>query len=226
MSSPDHSTFLFADLAGYTALTEVHGDEHAVRTIEEYFGEVRELLPGFGAEEIKTIGDALLIRISDAGQALSLGLAIVSRICAWHAFPAVRIGMHHGPAIERGGDYFGRTVNVAARVAALAGAGEVLATAETTAAAGASVTAVELHDRGTAQLKGIDEPVRLYLATRAGAETAAGLPIDPVCQMGVEPSRSVGELAYEGNVYYFCSLACAGRFASEPARFAAGAKRR
>jgi class 3 adenylate cyclase/YHS domain-containing protein len=218
-SQAKEHTFVFADLAGYTALTEIHGDEHAVEMVEQYGSEVRELLPGFDAQEIKTIGDALLIRVPDAGKAVSLGIEIVDRICAKHAFPAVRIGMHHGPAIEREGDYFGRTVNIAARVAALAGAGEVLATAETIESAGPLVS-VELHERGVSTLKGIEHPISLYLVSRAGEENVAGLPIDPVCQMGVEPGRSAGQLAYEGNVYYFCSLSCAGRFAAEPAKFA------
>jgi adenylate cyclase len=72
--------------------------------------------------------------------------------------------MHHGPAIERGGDYFGRTVNIAARVSALAGAGEVLVTDEVVTAAG-EVEGVRFIERGRHPLKGIDEAVPIYLVS-------------------------------------------------------------
>jgi class 3 adenylate cyclase len=57
--------FLFADLASYTALTEIHGDEEAVRLVEDYCAAMRRLLPEHGAHEVKTIGDALLGGASD-----------------------------------------------------------------------------------------------------------------------------------------------------------------
>jgi adenylate cyclase len=172
-------TFLFADLAGYTALTEVHGDEEAVRLIDEYCNGVRRLLAGFEAEEVKSIGDALLVRVPQADQAVRLGLQTTSEIGSQHGFPAVRVGMHHGPAIERDGDYFGRTVNIAARVSALAGAGEVLVTDEVVHAAG-HVQAVRFIERGRHPLKGIEDPIAIFLASAGAQETMEGLPIDPV----------------------------------------------
>ncbi len=103
-------TFLFADLAGYTALTEVHGDEEAVRLVGDYVDSMRVLLPEHHAEEIKTIGDALLVRVPKAKEAVRLGIRVARDVGSQHGFPAVRVGMHYGAAIERDGDYFGRTV--------------------------------------------------------------------------------------------------------------------
>ena len=59
-------TFLFADLAGFTALTEAHGDEHAADLVAEFCSRVRALLPEHDAEEVKAIGDALMLRTGDA----------------------------------------------------------------------------------------------------------------------------------------------------------------
>ncbi len=201
-------------------MTEVHGDEEAVRLVDRYCAAMRELLPEHGAHEVKTIGDALLIRVPQAEQAVQLGLRAVLDISgAEHGFPSVRVGMHHGPAIERSGDYFGHTVNVAARVSALAGAGEVLLTDAVMQAAG-SLAAVRFIERGRHPLKGISEPVLLYMASPGAQQTPEGLPMDPVCHMAVDPERAAGMLVHEGAQHYFCSLQCARQFATEPTRFA------
>jgi adenylate cyclase len=218
VSEQSSQTFLFADLAGYTALTEVMGDEEGARVVDGYCTSVRQLLPEYGAREVKSIGDALLIRVPKAESAVRLGLRIALEVGAQHGFPAVRVGMHHGPAIERDGDFFGRTVNIAARVSALAGAGEVLVTEEIVQAGG-DVESVHFLERGRHPLKGIDEPVLIYLASAGPEETPEGLPVDPVCHMAVDPDRAEGMLMHEGARYYFCSMHCTGRFADDPGRF-------
>jgi class 3 adenylate cyclase len=124
-------TFLFADLAGFTALTETHGDEHAADLVGDFCAAVRAILGDHGAVEVKQIGDALMLRVDDPTEAVALGLRIVHEIGSRHGFPTVRVGMHTGPAVERGSDWFGTTVNVAARVSAIAGGGEVLLTEAT-----------------------------------------------------------------------------------------------
>jgi hypothetical protein len=108
---PDPSTthtFLFADLAGFTAMTEAHGDEEAADLAGEFCRAVRALLADHRAEEVKTIGDAMMIRAEDPSQAVELGLRIVEEVGAQHGFPAVRVGINTGPAVERDGDWFGR----------------------------------------------------------------------------------------------------------------------
>jgi adenylate cyclase len=219
VAEPEPQTFLFADLASYTVLTEVHGDEEAVRLVEGYCEGMRRLLPEHGGHEVKAIGDALLVRVPDAGQAVRLGIRAAQELGgAEHGFPSVRVGMHHGPAIERSGDYFGRTVNVAARVSALAGAGEVLVTDDVVLAAG-EVKSVRFIERGRHPLKGIEEPVLIYLASPGAQESPEGLPIDPVCHMAVDPDRAAGMVVHEGTRYHFCSMHCVRRFAAEPGSF-------
>jgi adenylate cyclase len=199
-------------------LTEVHGDEEAVRLVEGYCESMRAIFPAHAAEEVKAIGDALLVRVPDPCDAVKLGIQVTREVGAQHGFPAVRVGMHHGPAIRRGDDYFGHTINIAARVTALAGAGEVLVT-ETIASAAQAIDSVHLIERGSHTLKGIEAPVHIYLAATEPEETAHGLPIDPVCRMAVDPDRAGGMLVHEGRRYHFCSMHCAGRFAEAPTRF-------
>jgi adenylate cyclase len=214
-------TFLFADLSGFTALTEAHGDEQAADLVDGFCAAVRQLLAAHQAQEIKTIGDALMLRTGDAAAAIRLGLCIVHDVGAQHGFPLVRVGMHTGPAVERGGDWFGATVNLTARVSAAAAGGEALLTAATRHAAG-QLAGVELRERGRWTFRNVTEPVQVYAAVRQGAQSSAGLPIDPVCRMAVDPWHSAGRLTHQGVEYYFCSLGCAGAFAQHPATYTAG----
>ena len=131
----DH-TFIFSDLVGFTALTEANGDEHAAELALDFYERVRTMLPDHCAEEVKTIGDAMMLRCDDAEPAMRLGLRMVSGLEAVPGFPPVRVGMHTGPAVSRDGDWYGATVNVAARLCAAAGGGEVLVGESTLKAAG------------------------------------------------------------------------------------------
>lgn len=213
-------TFLFADLAGFTALTEAMGDEDAADLAGRFSDAVRELLPDHRAEAVKAIGDALMIRAEEASDAIRLGLRIVHEVGGQHFFPTVRIGMHTGPAVERDGDWFGATVNVAARVSGMAGGGEVLVTEATREAAG-DVTGFDFRERGRQALRNVEEPVLLYAAVRRGESgSASALPVDPVCGMAVDPDHAAGMITHKGTEYHFCSLTCLGRFAAAPEKFA------
>lgn len=218
-------TFLFADLAGFTALTEIHGDEQAADLAGEFFAAIRSVLPEYGAEEVKCIGDAVMLRCPDAGGAVGLGLRIVDEVGSRPGLPSVRVGMSTGHAVERDGDWFGATVNVAARVSAAAGGGEVLLTEATRLAAG-PLSSVELLPRGRRALRNVAEPVQLFAAVAGAGRSDEELPIDPVCRMAVDPGHSAGVLRYDGARFLFCSLACAGAFAADPSRYAAAANRR
>lgn len=207
-------TFLFADLAGFTALTEAHGDEQAADLAADFCDFVRTLLPEHGAEEVKTIGDAVMVRCEEARDAIELGLRIVEEIGARPQYPIVRVGMHTGTAVERGGDWFGAAVNLAARVSGMAGGDEVLIT-ETTRDAAGELDGVELRQRGRQRFKNIKEPIRIYRAARPG-QASEGMPVDPVCRMAVVPDQAAGSLTHEGREYFFCSLECAQAFAASP----------
>jgi adenylate cyclase len=212
------ATFLFADIAGFTALTEAHGDEEAVALVADFADEVKAELPSVRGEYVKTIGDALMLRIPDPGDAIRLGLRVAHEGLREHGALAIRVGLHHGSAVERDGDYFGASVNLAARVSAAAAGGEVLVTGST-AALVPQLEGVVYESRGRRELKNIREPVELFAALPVGG-VVQQLPVDPVCMMAVDPERAAGRLLHDGTAYFFCSLSCAGDFARQPERFA------
>ena len=211
------ATFVFADIAGFTALTEAHGDEAAVALVEEFAETVCRDLPAIGGEHVKTIGDALMLRIPDPGDAILLGLEVSQRTLRDHGSVPVRVGLHHGPAVERNGDYFGAAVNLAARVSSAAGGGEVFVSGST-AALVPDLEGVVYESRGRHELRNVSEPIELFAVLRFDSTTER-LPIDPVCRMAVDPDRAPGRLVHEGTAYFFCSLSCAGQFAGRPERF-------
>jgi adenylate cyclase len=213
------ATFVFADIAGFTALTEAHGDEQAAMLVADFGEAVKGVLPA-GAAHVKTIGDALMLRVPDPGDAILLALELTHGLMQGHGAPAVRVGLNHGPAVERDGDYFGATVNLAARVSGLASGGEVLVTGPT-AALVPDLEGVFYESRGRQALRGVREPVEIFAAVHQSESAQGGLPVDPVCRMAVDPDRAAGRLLYDGNAYFFCTLTCAGEFAREPERFVA-----
>lgn len=229
LAEADH-TFLFADLSGFTALTEVHGDTEAADLAAGFFEETRALLRDHNAEEVKTLGDAIMIRCNAVPDAIGLALQIVHEVGSRHGFPSVRVGLHSGPAVPRDGDWFGATVNLAARISAAAAGGEILLSGTAAAAAGAPtggpVSRVSAHQRvvlrprGRRQLRNVADPVELFEASCEASRSSADLPIDPVCRMAVDPEHAAGTLAHEGVEYRFCSLDCAGKFADAPDRYA------
>jgi len=212
------ATFLFADIAGFTALTEAHGDEQAVQLVEEFASAVQAELPRVDGEYVKAVGDALMLRVPDPGDAVRLGLWITRNAMGGHHAPSVRVGGNYGSAVERGGDYFGATINVAARVSALAAGGEVLVTGRTAALA-PDLEGVLYESRGRQALRNVAEPVEIFAVVRVD-ENADHLAIDPVCQMAVDPEHAVGRLLVDEKAYYFCSLSCAAAFAQYPERYA------
>lgn len=217
-------TFLFADLAGFTALTEAHGDEQAADLAAELVEAVGARLDEYEAEHVKEIGDAVMLRGRDAGLAVRLGLRIVDEIGSRHGFPAIRVGMHTGSAVARGRDYFGGAVNLAARISGLAAGCEVLLSRDTAEAAGA-LEGVKLHARGAHELRNISRAVTIYAALRNADHEARGLPIDPVCRMAVDPARRAGVLVHAAVEYQFCSLECARAFAAAPDGYTGSSRR-
>jgi adenylate cyclase len=213
-------TFLFADIAGYTALTEAHGDADAAELAAHFCRAVSEAAKASGGEVIKTIGDAVMVRHHDPSEAVGLGLTAAHDAIAGHGFPAVRVGMHHGPAIERDGDWFGSTVNLAARVAAMAGASEVLVTRAVRDNI-RGLPGVEFESRGEQRIRHVPLPVPLFAAVR-DERTSEARHLDPVCRMLVAEGREAGSLRHNGTLYRFCSLDCAGRFSRDPDSYVAG----
>jgi adenylate cyclase len=143
----------FADLAGYTRFTEEVGEEEAVSLVERFIDAVTDTLPE-DARVVKTIGDEVMVVAQDV-QALTDWAVGFQRL--YRERPTPRIGVHYGVVLYRDGDYFGREVNLSARVVARARGGEVIVTDAVTAAV-KSADWLKFDDIGTVKLKGFDEP--------------------------------------------------------------------
>ncbi|HWI07389.1 MAG TPA: adenylate/guanylate cyclase domain-containing protein [Solirubrobacteraceae bacterium] len=157
----DH-TFLFADLAGYTAFTERVGDEAAADVAVAFQAVAARLAETCGCEVVKDLGDAVMIHADDATRVVALALRLRRQLADEGWCPPLRMGVHSGPAVQRGRDWYGTTVNIAARVADAAAAGEILlsvATHERMARAG-----VLIADRGARTFKNVAAPLAVYAA--------------------------------------------------------------
>jgi adenylate cyclase len=156
----------FLDLVGYTRLTEEHGDQVAAELAEALAILVNRSSREHGGVPVKWLGDGVMVHFRDPAGAVLAALELVEQFPDARLPPA-HVGVAAGPVVVQGGDYFGRTVNLAARIAARAGAGQVLVSGRVAEAAPPpGVTFVEL---GELPLKGIPRPVRVLEARPDGA---------------------------------------------------------
>jgi len=153
----------FLDLTGYTALAEEQGDEAAAEVAADMAVVVREAAQAHGGRPVKWLGDGVMFHFTDPGSAIRSGLDLVEQTEKTIEVPA-RIGINAGAVVTQEGDYFGRTVNVAARIADYARPHEVLVSETAKQSAGDSDVAFELV--GDVPLKGVSRAVRLHRATR------------------------------------------------------------
>lgn len=206
-------SFIFADLSGFTAMTESHGDETSANTALRFADMAKAALSG-GTVIVKTIGDAVMLAAPTPIDAVTTAVALNRVASLEPQFPLVRTGIHHGPCVERDRDFFGGAVNLAARVAGHARAGQILATASVIARL-ESVTGIDVRDAGLGHFKNIADPVQLYELAVVDAEAQIAT-TDPVCRMRVEPAAAVARIVHAGAPYYFCSESCAKTFLDAP----------
>jgi adenylate cyclase len=171
MAPQELHTFLFADIAGYALLTELHGDEAAADLAMRFVSSASTVACDHGAEVVKGLGDAVMVHADDAGRAVRLALDLLHEVGRDDAMPPLHAGLHTGPAVGRDGDWWGASVNIAARVAAAAGPGQILLTEATRSAAGRT-NSIRLKELGQLRLRNITSPVQVY----AASAVAAGVP--------------------------------------------------
>ena len=153
----------FLDLSGYTRMTDEAGDEAAAEHARQLVDLVRRTSVQHGGRLVKMLGDGAMFHFSDPPAAVRCGLEMVEQAPAV-GLPPARVGVNAGPLIQRDGDYFGRTVNVAARVADYARPNEVLATVDAVRNPSDDIEFIEV---GEVSLKGVAQPIELYSARRA-----------------------------------------------------------
>lgn len=162
---------------------------------------------------VKQIGDEFMLVFMSAGATVACGQSIAAAVAGESHFPAVRMGGHAGSVLFREADFLGQTVNVAARVADIADAGELLVTSDVLDATGAE----RWHHAGKRQLKGLSGPIDLY---RVPTQRAAQRATDPVCGMQLLGADRDLRHEWAGSTYRFYSTGCRDLFRAEPSRYA------
>ena len=138
MSAPSSElAVLFADVSGSTRLYETLGDERALAVVAHCLEVAKSACAGYGGQVIKTIGDEVMVAFPAADDAAQAAADLQARITAEPALGSqrlmMRIGFHFGPALASGGDVYGDSVNVAARLVGVAQGGQVITSAATAA---------------------------------------------------------------------------------------------
>ena len=154
----------FLDLTGYTRLTEERGDAAAAALAETLAVLFNRSSREHGGVPVKWLGDGVMIHHREPAGAVLSALGLVAQLPE-AGLPPAHVGVAAGPVVAQGGDYFGRTVNLAARIAAHAGASQVLVSGSV--AESAPPQGVRFVEQGELPLKGFAHPVRLLEACRA-----------------------------------------------------------
>lgn len=163
---PNPPALSFLDLTGFTRVTESEGDEVAAELAVNLAQLVQEASARHGGSVVKWVGDGVMFYFDEPEAAVISGLELVE-IVPRSGLPPAHVGISAGPVIFREGDYFGRTVNLAARISGAARAGEVLVSEEVVTAT--RTPELSYREIGPVDLKGIAEPLTLFVATREPA---------------------------------------------------------
>jgi adenylate cyclase len=153
----------FLDLTGYTRLTDERGDEAAAQLAERLSRLVQRTSLQLGGRPVKWLGDGVMFWFREPAAAVLASLEMVAAATT-EGLPPAHVGIHCGPVLFQEGDYFGRTVNLASRIADYARPGEVLVTKEVLDAT--TTPGMTFREIGPVELKGMSEPVVLFTATR------------------------------------------------------------
>lgn len=155
----------FLDITGYTRLTQEHGDAAAAQLADQLGRLVQRSAVKHGGKPVKWLGDGVMLFFPKPGPGVAAALEMAMGV-ADAGLPPAHVGLHAGPVIFQEGDYYGQTVNIAARIADYARPGEVLVSQEVVDASGESDVA--FREIGPVELKGVGGAMRLHAAYRPG----------------------------------------------------------
>jgi adenylate cyclase len=164
-TAPVEGTIVFTDLVGFTEFTATRGDAEALQLLAIQDRVLRSALPE-RARIVKELGDGLLLWFAEPVAALRTAFALRDGLEAESAATGlpmwIRVGMHHGKALQRGADVIGHDVNVASRIVDVAAPGDVLVS--DAVRAGVDAVDVRFVELGPVVMKGVPAPIRLWRA--------------------------------------------------------------
>ena len=213
-----HRSFAFVDVSGFTALTELEGDERAVDVLTAFRALLRDICARRGVRIAKWLGDGVMLVCVETRPLLETILElhfVVGVVSGPVKTVSIRSGINAGEVIlMEGDDYVGHCVNVAARLCDLAPAGQALATPSV-------MTHLPSWGVGVSQthvtLRGVEKPVPASSIQMAHGGPDASL--DPICGLPLTHDTAE-EIAHDvrGSVVLFCSPGCVDTWRRRPAR--------
>jgi class 3 adenylate cyclase len=193
---------LMADLSGYTAMTETHGAMSAADLIDKYMRIAEDCLVGDSRLHQRT-GDEIMF-VSDSPDALlATAISLAAHTANEEHFLQVHGGLHYGKVLERGDNYFGTAINLAARIAAKAAAGTIYCSDEFVNAV-TDRSVVRFISKGHHQFKNINGEKEVF---ELSTEKIRHNFIDPVCRMLIVDPQNAIHHPHEDKLY-FCSSGC------------------
>ena len=175
-------TLFFSDIRGFTEYTDAHGDAAAFRMLQFHNTMVQEQIALYGGHIVKTLGDSFMVSFNAARNAMACGIGIQKSLALYNeketgAKIHIGIGINMGEPILDADDFFGGSVNLAARICAAAGPGELLVSEGVRHVVG-KMEGTDYIDRGHFELKGFHEPQHLYAVDWSGLG-ASPAPVQP-----------------------------------------------
>lgn len=161
---------LFTDLVGFTEYNNVVGDSEAVAVLDTQTRLAAHAVETFGrGRVVKELGDGLMCWFDTPAGAIEAALDLMAEVERGResgTFPlAIRMGVHHGDAVQRGDDFVGNTINVGARIADLAGPGELLVSDDALSVIG-DTSDISCAAVGPVRVKGVVEPIWIQRVSR------------------------------------------------------------
>ncbi len=190
-------TIFFSDIRGFTEYTEAHGDAAAYRMLQHHNAMVQEQIALYGGHIVKTLGDSYMVSFDAARNAMTCGIGIQKSLARYNGEREgttidIGIGINTGEPIREAEDFFGGSVNLAARICAAAGPGQILVSEAARHVVG-KMEGTEYIDRGFFELKGFHQPQHLYEVDWSGLGTSVSAP--PSRATSAPPVRLPGQPA-------------------------------
>ena len=205
---------LMADLSGFTAMTEMHGPQSAIDTVNRYLKLAETSMYG-SSRLLERVGDQLVIVSSDSNDLAITALRLMEFAALEDNFLPLHAGLHFGSIIEDAGSFFGSAMNITSRIAAKAKNGSILCSTDFVESTNSN-SLFYFRMNGQMKLKNILHPVSLLELLPVRKYQLINRAIDPVCLMQVDESTSYS-YSYAGSENSFCSDECLQLFKKDPA---------
>jgi class 3 adenylate cyclase len=211
-SNEFRGSFLIADLTGYTALTEAHGDFSAAQTINRY----NEIVKGLLTKDVKIyqqVGDEIFLISFNPKSLIHYAIKLISKVEKESHFPSIHAGLHHGTVIKQDEKIFGAAINLTSRIASYAQAGKILCSKSFKD----SVKDLDISFKslGEKKFKNVVKTVEIF-EIKTNLHTEEVWYTDPVCRMHISENTAPAKLPFKKKTIYFCSFECAKNFILHP----------